>query len=45
MTVPDIADLVAGTARVEDVRDVDAADLLGRDAVPPDERLLRCLHP
>lgn len=39
MTVPDIADLVSGTARVEDVRDVDAADLLGRDIVPPDERL------
>jgi FlaA1/EpsC-like NDP-sugar epimerase len=39
MTVPDIADLVSGTARVEDVRDIDAADLLGRDAVPPDERL------
>jgi FlaA1/EpsC-like NDP-sugar epimerase len=39
MTVPDIADLVSGTARVEDVRDVDANDLLGRDSVPPDERL------
>jgi FlaA1/EpsC-like NDP-sugar epimerase len=39
MTVPDIADLVSGSARVEDVRDVDASDLLGRDAVPPDERL------
>jgi FlaA1/EpsC-like NDP-sugar epimerase len=39
MTVPDIADLVSGSARVEDVRDVDAADLLGRDSVPPDERL------
>jgi FlaA1/EpsC-like NDP-sugar epimerase len=39
MTVPDIADLVSGSARVEDVRDVDASDLLGRDSVPPDERL------
>jgi FlaA1/EpsC-like NDP-sugar epimerase len=39
MTVPDIADLVSGSARVEDVRDVDAADLLGRDPVPPNERL------
>jgi FlaA1/EpsC-like NDP-sugar epimerase len=39
MTVPDIADVVAGSARVEDVRDVDASDLLGRDSVPPDERL------
>ena len=40
MTVPDISDLVSGTARVEDVRDVDAADLLGRDAVPPNEVLI-----
>ena len=39
MTVPDIADLVSGMARVEDVRDIDAADLLGRDPVPPDESL------
>jgi len=39
MTVPDIADLVSGHARVEDIRDVDASDLLGRDAVPPRERL------
>ena len=39
MTVPDIADIVAGSARVEDMRDVDASDLLGRDSVPPDERL------
>jgi len=39
MTVPDIADLVSGSARVEDVRDVDASDLLGRDPVPPKEHL------
>jgi FlaA1/EpsC-like NDP-sugar epimerase len=39
MTVPEIADLVSGRARVDDIRDVDASDLLGRDAVPPKERL------
>ena len=39
MTVPDISALVSGAARVEDVRDVEASDLLGRDAVPPNERL------
>jgi len=39
MTVPDIADLVSGNSRVDDIRDVDASDLLGRDAVPPKERL------
>jgi UDP-N-acetylglucosamine 4,6-dehydratase len=39
-TVPDYADILAGHARVEDVRDVDAGDLLGRDPVPPNARLL-----
>jgi FlaA1/EpsC-like NDP-sugar epimerase len=39
-TVPDIGDIIAGKALVEDVRDVDATDLLGRDPVPPNETLL-----
>ncbi|HSN71579.1 MAG TPA: nucleoside-diphosphate sugar epimerase/dehydratase, partial [Steroidobacteraceae bacterium] len=39
-TVPDIDDIVNGNARVEDIRDVDVNDLLGRDPVPPDEQLL-----
>jgi FlaA1/EpsC-like NDP-sugar epimerase len=39
MTVPDIGDLLSGAARIEDVREVDTADLLGRDPVPPNERL------
>jgi FlaA1/EpsC-like NDP-sugar epimerase len=39
-TMPSIADLVAGHARVDEVHDVDAADLLGRDPVPPNQRLL-----
>jgi FlaA1/EpsC-like NDP-sugar epimerase len=39
-TIPDIADLLSGRARVEDLQDVDVADLLGRDVVPPDTRLL-----
>ncbi len=39
-TVPDYSDILAGHARVEDVRDVDAGDLLGRDPVPPNARLL-----
>ena len=38
-TIPDLVDLVSGQARVEDVRDVDASDLLGRDVVPPKEHL------
>lgn len=40
-TIPEISDLVTGKARVDDIRDVDVADLLGRDTVPPDEKLLR----
>jgi FlaA1/EpsC-like NDP-sugar epimerase len=44
-TVPDLNDLVSGRARVEDIRDVDANDLLGRDAVPPNEQLFEaCIH-
>jgi FlaA1/EpsC-like NDP-sugar epimerase len=39
-TVPDYGDILSGNARVEDVRDVDAGDLLGRDPVPPNARLL-----
>jgi FlaA1/EpsC-like NDP-sugar epimerase len=38
-TVPDIGDIVVGNARVEDIRDVDASDLLGREPVVPDARL------
>ncbi len=39
-TVPDIGDLLSGKARVDDVRDVDVLELLGRETVPPDEGLL-----
>jgi len=39
-TVPDHDDILSGTARIEDVRDVHPGDLLGRDPVPPDPRLL-----
>lgn len=39
-TVPDYGDIVSGNATVEDIRDVDAGDLLGRDPVPPDAQLL-----
>ena len=39
-TVPDIGDLLTGKARLEDIRDVDVNDLLGREAVPPHAGLL-----
>jgi FlaA1/EpsC-like NDP-sugar epimerase len=34
-TVPDIEQLVTGSANLADLREVDVSDLLGRDAVPP----------
>lgn len=39
-TIPDIGDIIAGNARVDDIRDVAVEDLLGRDAVPPRVELL-----
>jgi FlaA1/EpsC-like NDP-sugar epimerase len=39
-TMPDTGDLVAGNARVDDIREVDITDLLGRDSVPPIPKLL-----
>ncbi|WP_448664946.1 polysaccharide biosynthesis protein [Sphingomonas sp. CJ20] len=39
-TVPGIADLVSGRAKVSQVRDVPIEDLLGRSPVPPDPALL-----
>jgi FlaA1/EpsC-like NDP-sugar epimerase len=34
-TVPEFEQLVTGAATVEDIREVDVCDLLGRDSVPP----------
>ncbi|MCC7462064.1 MAG: polysaccharide biosynthesis protein [Gammaproteobacteria bacterium] len=39
-TVPDLADIASGAARIDEVRDIDVADVLGRDPVPPDQALL-----
>lgn len=39
-TMPDVKDLVSGKARVDDISDVAVDDLLGRDPVPPNPRLL-----
>ncbi len=38
--VPDLADIIAGEVSIDELRDVDAADLLGRDPVPPRDGLL-----
>jgi len=39
-TMPDFRDIVSGKARVDDIRDVEVKDLLGRNSVPPDPDLL-----
>ncbi len=39
-TVPDLFDMVSGKVEVHEVREIDIEDLLGRDTVPPSERLL-----
>lgn len=40
LTVPVMADVVAGVVRVDDIREVEIEDLLGRDVVPSDTSLL-----
>ncbi len=39
-SVPNFSDLAAGRVKVDDLQEVDIADLLGRDAVPAQEELL-----
>jgi FlaA1/EpsC-like NDP-sugar epimerase len=38
-SLPDVSDIISGKARIDELRDVDVGDLLGRDAVPPDSTL------
>lgn len=39
-TMPDFVEIISGKARVDDIRDVEIKDLLGRDSVPPNPELL-----
>ncbi|MDH3401929.1 MAG: polysaccharide biosynthesis protein, partial [Chromatiales bacterium] len=39
-SMPNVADLVSGKAQVDDLQPVSVEDLLGREAVPPNEALL-----
>lgn len=39
-TIPGLADLASGRVKADDLREVDVADLLGRDPVRPDRQLL-----
>lgn len=40
MRLPGMADLVSGEVRVEELKEVDIEDLLGRDPVPPQKSLM-----
>ncbi|NWO04748.1 MAG: polysaccharide biosynthesis protein [Alteromonadaceae bacterium] len=43
-TMPGLMDIASGKVKVDDMQEVDVADLLGRDPVPPEEALLgRCI--
>jgi FlaA1/EpsC-like NDP-sugar epimerase len=39
-TIPSMNDVVSGKAKIEEIRDVEIEDLLGRDEVAPDRELL-----
>ena len=39
-SVPDLSDVASGRARVDELREIEVADLLGRDPVPPNGELL-----
>ncbi len=39
-TVPDFSELMMGTAKVGQLRDIELEDLLGREVVPPDQELM-----
>lgn len=44
-SIPGFMDLASGRVKVDDVQEVDIADLLGRDAVPPQQALFeRCIR-
>lgn len=38
-SLPDLADIISGKAHIDELRDVDVCDLLGRDPVPPNPHL------
>ena len=40
-TLPDIASIVSGKVKVQDIREISIDDLLGRESVLPDETLMR----
>lgn len=44
-TMPSVAAMIGGASKIDDVQEVEAADLLGRDPVPPNQHLFeRCIR-
>lgn len=41
LTLPSVSEITRGTVSINDLRDLDIEDLLGRAPIPPDEQLLR----
>jgi FlaA1/EpsC-like NDP-sugar epimerase len=41
MALPTLAELTSGARRIDEFREIDVADILGRDSVEPNETLLR----
>jgi FlaA1/EpsC-like NDP-sugar epimerase len=41
-SLPDLGDIISGKARIDELREVDVCDLLGRDPVPPNPQLFAC---
>jgi FlaA1/EpsC-like NDP-sugar epimerase len=41
LTIPGIADLVSGKAKIDDFREVEIEDLLGRDPLNPQQELMK----
>lgn len=39
-TLPDLTAIAKGTVKIQDVTEVDIGDILGRDVIPPDHKLL-----
>ncbi|WP_250657410.1 polysaccharide biosynthesis protein [Alkalimarinus coralli] len=39
-TIPDMADVISGRAKIEEIKDIEIEDLLGRDPIAPDDKLL-----
>lgn len=40
-TIPGLSEIISGKAKISELRNITAEDLLGRDAVAPDEKLLK----